>query len=549
MKLTRLLLPALLAVAGCAGGQQQNACDDGQRLFIGDDIAITQTLYGKVQGYILDGVYTYLGIPYGAPTGGENRFMPPQKPESWEGIRPALFYGNDAPQGHENKWRNNASTFTDHWNYYDYSEDCLNLNVWTPAPDGKKRPVMVWMHGGGFAAGNSIEQDGYHGANLAREGDIVFVSVNHRLNCFGFTDLSSCGDPAFAASGNVGILDLVAALQWVHDNIAAFGGDPGNVTIMGQSGGGAKVCDVMAMPSSAGLVHKAVGLSGNAISATPQESSAAIGAAILKKVGGNVKKLQEMPWEEYYFLAHGVAAELGVGGMGGFSPVADGTILPAGNFFEQADAASARIPLLLCTTTSEFSLSKENAQMEAMSFDEAVAMVRDGFGQTEAEAVLKAYQEAFPEKKPIELVNMVVAQRKNVLATADAKYGQGGAPVYLAWFDYNAPLFNGRIRAFHCADICYWFKNTDVMVTHTGGGAEPRKVSDQMSAALLAFMRTGNPNCDAIPEWPAYTPEDAPTMIFSLKSEVRNAPDRKALGLLGDFNPWRMMMRAPAPKK
>ena len=543
MKLFKLLVLALLVASCC--GRNQAAPEVGQRLFIGDDIAITQTQYGLVQGYILDDVYTYLGIPYGAPTGGANRFLPPQEPESWEGIRPALFYGNDAPQGHDNKWKNNASTFTDHWNYFDYSEDCLNLNVWTPAPDGKKRPVMVWMHGGGFAAGNSIEQDGYHGANLAREGDIVFVSVNHRLNAFGFSDLSSCGNPAFKESGNVGVLDLVAALKWVHNNIANFGGDPGNVTIMGQSGGGAKVCDVISMPSAKGLVHKAVALSGNATTATDPALSSAIGAAILKKVGGNVKKLQDMPWEEYYALANEVAAGFSGGMMGGFSPVADGDVLPADGFFK--DDVAANVPLILCTTTSEFALSKENAQMEAMSFEDAVALVRDSFGQPEAEAVLKAYQEAFPNKKPIELVNLTVAQRKNVLATANAKCKQG-APVYLAWFDYNAPLFNGRIRAFHCSDICYWYKNTDLMVTHTGGGSEPRKVSDQMSAALLAFMRTGDPNCPEIPQWPAYTPEEAPTMIFDVKSEVRNAPDAKALAILGDFNPW-AMMRAPAPAK
>ena len=544
MRLFRFILPALLTVAGCAGGNKA-AVEDGPRLQVGDDIAITQTQYGKVQGFILDDVYTYLGIPYGAPTGGANRFMPPQKPESWQGIRQAMFYGNDAPQNMDNKWQNNASTFTDHWNYYDVSEDCLNLNVWTPAPDSKKRPVLVWMHGGGFAAGNSIEQDGYHGANLARSGDIVFVSVNHRLNAFGFSDLSSCGDPAFKNSGNVGVLDLVAALQWVHDNIANFGGDPGNVTIMGQSGGGAKVCDVISMPSAAGLVHKAVGLSGNAISAANPVSSAAIGAAILKTVRGDVKKLQAMPWEEYYTLAHAVAAQANTDAMGGFAPVADGEVLPAGTFFQDPQAHSAKIPLMLCTTSSEFSLSKENAQLEAISVDDAIAMVRDSFGQPDAEKVFKAYQAAFPGKKPIEIINMIVANRASVLATADAKYGQG-APVYLALFDYNAPLFNGRIRAFHCSDICYWFKNTALMVTHTGGGAEPRKVSDQMSAALLAFMRTGNPNCKEIPEWPAYTPEDAPTMIFSTNTEMRNAPDREALSLLKAFNPWAMMRAAPA---
>ena len=545
MKLVHILLAGLL-VAGCCGGQKSDC--DGQRLFVGDDIAVTQTQYGQVQGYIPDGVYTYLGIPYGAPTDGANRFMPPKEPQKWEGIRPALFYGNDAPQAHENKWKNNSSTFTDHWNYYDYSEDCLNLNVWTPAPDAKKRPVLVWMHGGGFAAGNSIEQDGYHGANLARSGDIVFVSVNHRLNVFGFSDLSAAG-PEFAKSGNVGVLDLVAALQWVHNNIANFGGDPGNVTIMGQSGGGAKVCDVLAMPISKGLVHKVVGLSGNATSAADQEGSRAIGAAILKTVGGDVKKLQNMPWEEYYALANKVAAEVGTGGMmGGFAPVADGDVLPKGNFFEDKNAASAGVPLMLCTTTSEFALSKENPQLEAISFDDAVKMVSENFGQPKAKEALEALQKAFPKKKPIELINMMVAQRTGVLATADAKYAQGGAPVYLAWFDYNAPLFGGRIRAFHCADICYWFKNTDLMVTHTGGGAEPRGVSDQMSEALLAFMRTGNPNCKAIPEWPAYNPEDGATMMFDVKSEVRNAPDREFLSLVEPFNPFRMMMR-PTPKK
>ena len=539
MKLLRFLLPALL-VASCCGGEKKAAQNDGQRLFVGDDYAVTQTQYGKVQGYILDDVYTYLGIPYGAPTGGANRFLPPQKPESWEGIRPAMFYGNDAPQNMDNKWRNNSSTFTDHWNYYDVSEDCLNLNVWTPAPDGKKRPVLVWMHGGGFSSGNSVEQDGYTGANLARGGDIVFVSVNHRLNAFGFTDLSSSGNPAFKESGNVGILDLVASLQWVHDNIANFGGDPGNVTIIGQSGGGAKVCDVISMPAAKGLVHKAVALSGNATSAMDPATSAAIGAAILKNVRGDVKKLQAMPWEEYYAFAHRVAS-----GLGGFSPVADGSVLPADGFFK--DDVAADIPMILCTTSSEFSLSKENLEMENLTFDGAVAVVRDQFGQANAEEILKAYQAAFPDKKPIELVNLTVAQRKNVLATADAK-SQQKAPVYLAWFDYNAPLFGGRIRAFHCSDICYWFKNTDLMVTHTGGGAEPRGVSDQMSAALLAFMRTGNPNCPEIPEWPAYTPEDAPTMIFNVKSEVRNAPDRAALELMSDFNPWRMARPAPAKK-
>lgn len=543
-----------LAVVSCKNGNRTDECPDkdAQQLFIGDDIAITQTQYGKIQGYILRGVYTYLGIPYGAPTGGVNRFMPPREPDSWEGVRPALFYGNDAPQDMKNKWQNNSGSFTDHWNYYDLSEDCLNLNVWTPAPDAKKRPVLVWLHGGGYAAGNSIEQDGYNGANLAKQGDIVFVSVNHRLNAFGFTDLSATGNPELATSGNVGMLDIVAALKWVHNNIAQFGGDPANVTVMGQSGGGGKVCNVISMPQAEGLVHKAVALSGNATSAMDPAVSSALGLAIYQAAGSSLRKLQEMSWEEYYTLANTVAAEFvannGGSLLGGFAPVGDGVNLPRGTFFSDPASPSAKIPMILCTTTSEMSFSKDNASFEDITLDQAKVLLRSTFSQTHADELADALHKAFPGKKPIELVNLVISSRRNVISTADIKSKQG-APVYLAWFDYNAPLFDGRIRAFHCSDICYWFKNTDLMVTHTGGGKAPRTVSDQMSSALLAFMRTGDPNCDALPSWPSYTTEECPTMIFSDQAQVRNAPDREALDLMEAFNPFRMMVEAAMNEK
>ena len=209
------------------------ADNDGQVLFVGDDIAIANTQYGKIQGYQLHGIYTFLGIPYGADTTGANRFMPPKKPTPWTDIRPAAFYGDTAPQHMEKRFQNNFGTFADHWNYYDVSENCLCLNVWTPGiADGKKRPVLVWMHGGGYTNGNGIEQDGYHGENLSKAGNIVFVSVNHRLGPIGYSDLSSVGGEKYKDSGNVGMLDLIAALQWVHDNITNFGGDPGNVTLV-----------------------------------------------------------------------------------------------------------------------------------------------------------------------------------------------------------------------------------------------------------------------------------------------------------------------------
>ena len=257
-----------------------------QFLFIGDDIAIAQTKYGKVQGYLLNKVYTFLGIPYGADTSGKNRFMPPQEPQPWTDVRPAVFYGNTAPQNMDNRWPNNYGTFSDHWNYWDVSEDCLCLNVWTPAlADGKKRPVLVWLHGGGFTSGSGIEQDGYHGENISREGDIVFCSINHRLGPIGFSDLSVFGEK-YKNSGNVGMLDIIAALHWVHDNIANFGGDPNNVTIMGQSGGGSKVCTVASMPAAKGLIHKAVALSGSTVGAQNRKDTRKIGEYIGSIPGG-----------------------------------------------------------------------------------------------------------------------------------------------------------------------------------------------------------------------------------------------------------------------
>jgi para-nitrobenzyl esterase len=210
-------------------------------LLIGDNIAVTNTQYGKVRGYVLRGIHYFLGIPYGADTSGANRFMPPQKPAPWKDVYPAIWWGNTAPQNMDNRYANKYGSFRDHWNYDDVSEDCLRINVFTPAiNDGQKRPVMFWIHGGGFTNGNGIEHDGYNGENFARLGNAVFCSINHRLGPLGFCDLSGLGGEKFAASGNVGMLDIVAALEWVRDNIANFGGDPGNVTIMGQSGGGAR---------------------------------------------------------------------------------------------------------------------------------------------------------------------------------------------------------------------------------------------------------------------------------------------------------------------
>jgi para-nitrobenzyl esterase len=512
-----------------------------QLLFIGDDIAVVNTKYGKVRGYILRDIYTYLGIPYGADTSGENRFMPPKKPTPWTETKPAVWWGNSAPQNMERRYADPNASFLDHWNYDDVSENCLTLNIWTPSiNDGKKRPVMVWIHGGGFTAGNSHEQDGYNGENLARFGDIVFCSVNHRLGAMGFSNFAGAAGEKFGASGNVGMLDLVAALEWVRNNISNFGGDPGNVTIMGQSGGGAKVCILTAMPSAKGLFHKAVALSGASLRSGNKETSEKLGSYILKEAGlspSDMNKLQQMPWQQYFELATRASRKMReelaastTGMMGGFSPVVDGVYLPQHPFSPEASPLAETIPMLLCSTFYESSPSRYDAKLENISFVEVNEKLKDRFKE-KTDAIVTAYKQAFPDKKPVEIWTMITSNRQNVVALADVKSRQM-APVYVAWFGWLPPLFNNRLRAFHCSDICFWFYNTDIMLSHTGGGSRPKKLSSKMAGSLLKFMKTGNPNGGGLPNWAKYSLLRKETMVLDDDPVLKNDPDGAARKML-----------------
>jgi para-nitrobenzyl esterase len=533
---TALSFTAALPVSLSAAEKNKKAEEDSQILFIGEDIAVTNTTYGKVRGYLLRGIYTYLGIPYGADTSGNNRFMPPKKPSSWTDIKPAIWWGNSAPQNMENRYANAYSSFIDHWNYDDVSEDCLRINVWTPAiNDNKKRPVIVWLHGGGFVNGNGIEQDGYNGENLSRRGDIVFCSLNHRLGPMGFANFAGVGGEKYAASGNVGMLDIVFALEWVKDNIANFGGDPGNVTIIGQSGGGVKVSTLTAMPSAKGLFHKAVVLSGASLRAADKEVSEKLGAYIVQEAGltaNQVDKLQQLSWKEYYEIASRASKKLsdelraqGKRG-GGWSPVADGKFLPQHPYDPQPTSLAADIPMIICTTFNEASPSRTDASLEKITLDGVKEKLKERFGE-DAGKVADAYAKAFPEKKPVEIWSMAISNRQNAVALANVKSKQA-APVYLAWFGWQPPLFDNRMRAFHCSDICFWFYNTDLMLTHTGGGARPRKLSAKMADSFLKFARTGNPNGGGLPTWPKYSSQNGETMILDDNPVVKNDPDRSA---------------------
>jgi para-nitrobenzyl esterase len=515
------------------------ASNDDQLLFVGDNIAVANTEYGKIRGFVLRGINQFLGIPYGADTSGKNRFMPPVKPEPWKDIKPTVWWGNTAPQIMEKRYANAYASFVDHWNYDDVSEDCLKLNVWTPALDSGKRPVVVWLHGGGFTNGNAIEQDGYHGENLSRLGNIVFCSINHRLGPFGYSHLKAAG--GHPHSGNVGNLDMVAALEWVKNNIANFGGDPNNVTIIGQSGGGAKVTSLLNMPAAKGLFHKAVALSGTSLTGVNKDYAEKLGLKVMEEAGlkpGEIEKLQQIPWREYIDITTRAvekfaeeAKKMNIS-RGGFSPVADGVTMNDQPFFSDPNHFSADIPMIINTTFHEASPSRTDASLEEITLAGVVEKIKPRFG-ADAGKIVEAYSQNFPKAKPVEVWAMILSNRKGAIAAADAKVSQRKAPVYVSWFGWQPPLFDGRMRAFHCDDICFWFYNTDLMLTHTGGGKRPRALSTKMAKSFLNFIKTGNPNGGGLPNWKPYTKENGETMILDDACALVNNPDalaRKALG-------------------
>ena len=313
---------------------------------------------------------------------------------------------------------------------------------------------------------------------------------------------------------------------------------------MGQSGGGSKVCTLMAMPSAKGLFHKAVALSGSLLKATEKIDSEKLGAYILKEANLSaleIHKLQDLPWKDYLTLANnankklredaGIPASAGPG-IGGFRPVVDGVFLPQHPYFPEASSHSANVPMIICTTFYERSPSSFDSSLENITKEQAKEQLKTtrGFGASvgdNASAVYDAYEKSFPDRKPIEILSMAISNRKNAVALADAKSRQA-APVYMAWFGWNPPLFDGRLRAFHTLDICFWFYNTDRQLSHSGGGARPRKLSEKMAGALLQFMKTGNPNIPGLPSWSRYSPSQGETMVLNDVSSVQNDPDREA---------------------
>jgi para-nitrobenzyl esterase len=505
----------------------------------GEAVAVTRS--GSVAGYIRRGIFTFKGIPYADNSAGPNRFMPPVKVKPWEGVRSSRQYGYVAPQGPRAGWANDEEAFMFAWDDGVQSEDCLRVNVWTPAlADRKKRPVMVWLHGGGYTAGSGQELRSYDGENLARRGDVVVVSLNHRLNVFGYLDLSRFGDQ-YAASGNAGMLDIVAALEWVRDNIENFGGNPQLVTIFGQSGGGGKVSTLMAMPSAKGLFHRAIVESGSILQGIPKENAQKLADAIIGELGltqATIAQLQTLPYQQILMAADKVLRERRpktaggipnfrrISALLGFGPVVDGKILPAHPFDPGAPAISADIPMIIGTTLNEFVTAINHPEFEAMSEADLETHVREIYGERTM-SVIDAFRRRTPRAKPFDLWSRIAASgvRGSAIEQAKLKAAQGGAAAYLYWFTWQTPILSGRPRAFHCAEIAFVFDNTDRCETMTGGGAEPRALAGKMCDAWIEFARTGNPNHPQLPRWPAFSAETIPTMIFDSPARVELNPD------------------------
>jgi para-nitrobenzyl esterase len=493
------------ATAPAASGSPRVSPATGDMIKATDSNPVVKTQYGRVRGYIRNGINTFKGIPYGADTFGANRFMPPRKPEPWDHVMSCMYHGYVSPQGPRDGWAFNEVAWLFGWDDGIQSEDCFNLNVWTPALDDGKRPVMVWLHGGGFAAGSATELPSYDGENLARRG-VVLVSVTHRLNVMGFLNLAAYDDK-YALSGNAGMLDIVAALEWVRDNISRFGGDPSRVTIFGQSGGGGKVSTLMAMPAAKGLFHRAIVESGSMMCAATMESSHTLAEKLLKQVNvgaSDLEKLQQMPFPElqkaaaaaaaFHMPASGVLDFRQSGAMMGWMPVCGNTALPEPPFDPKAPEISASVPMIVGTCLNEFITAMNKPDAFEMTAAELETNVRN-LWKDKADNVLKAFRKSFPNANNFQLWSVIGTSsvRAVALDQVRCKSAQKSAPAYCYRFDWQPPVLGGRPMAFHCAELAFVFDNSARCENMTGNGAAAHALAAKMSEAWVHFARTGDP--------------------------------------------------------
>src|SRR5438309_2496682 len=486
---------------------------------------IVETASGKLRGVIQQGVQTFRGVPYGASTAGSNRFMAPRKPEPWTGVRDAFQNGPTAPQlggppntlilGHR------APSFE--------SEDCLVVNVFTPGVSGK-RPVMVWLHGGGFAGGAGSAHS-FDGNYLARAGDVVVVSVNHRSKVFGYLYLGGVGGEKYADSGNAGMLDVVAALQWTHENIARFGGDPGNVTLFGQSGGGAKVSTLLGMPATKGLVHKAIIESGSALKGVSRENAGKTTERLLAKLNlqpNQVDELQNTPMERLRAAIDNRGQGAAGGGPLNFAPVVDGKNLPRDPWDPTAPDMSADVPVIIGSVNTEgtFFMPPDSPQFAPLySLDEAglKTQLTQRYGDA-ADKLIDLYRKEASDASLSKLFFMATAFPGDAIKQAERKFAQGKAPAYMYLFTWETPVEGGRRHSPHTIELPFVFDNPQEQPDEVGNGPDLQPLADRVSGVWTAFARTGSPNTSLTPKWPAYNTDQRATMIINDDWKVVNDP-------------------------
>ena len=514
------------AAAGLfASGAFRRAC--AQDIRLASPSKAVQTTQGSIQGVVLDGgVNAFYGVPYGASTAGANRFMPPQKPAPWTGVKETAVVGYRSPQG-----AGPISEVEALDRQEPLSEDCLNLNVFTPALGRGDRAVMVWLHGGGFTSGSGNWLL-YDGARLARSQDVVVVPVTHRLNVFGYLYLEELGGEQFKGASNVGMLDIVAALTWVRDNIAQFGGNPNNVTIFGQSGGGGKVGALLGMTLAKGLFHKAIGMSGALIQGVPKDRATETAQKFMAAVGAKtVADLQKVPTEQLrtaFVNAQGLAMQ----------PVVDGHTLPAHPFAPAASPLSAGIPLMMGTTEHEVNFFP-NTPVEPIDDADLVARVKQSVRADDAKTkeVIELYRHNRPKASNVELYQIIASDnfRAGPMTQTERKAEQASAPVYQYYFRWNSVVRDGKLRAFHTLDIPFAFNNVEIATSMTGTAQSRYALATKVSSAFASFARTGNPNTGGLPNWPQFDLKTRATMALNNDCEVLNDPYRDERLLLAQL--------------
>ena len=477
---------------------------------------IVETKAGKLRGYCLNGIYRFLGVDYGTA----ERFEQPVPVQPWEGVKDATAFGYisyslnpDSPNG---------DLMVPH-RFWPKSEDCLNLNVWTPSVDkDAKKPVMVWIHGGMYSNGSSIEMVAYDGDHLSEYGDVVVVSINHRLNIFGHLNVSRFGEK-YSNSQNAGIADLVLALQWVRDNIAAFGGDPDNVTIFGQSGGGNKITTLMQTPAADGLFHKAIVMSGSGgrPSSMRIQDNSDLTDDLLAYLGGDtIDTLLNLTPEE--LLA--AAAKVNKRGIHAYGPCPNDWF--TGWMHDGITDHNAEVPFMIGTCLAEFSgLGDVFAGRSSMSEEDKKAKLFERFGEENGTAMLETFCRLYPGHDALDLLALDDGFRTSTQILLDRRAEKAKAPTYNYIFAYEFPVDEGR-PAWHCSDIPYVFRNMDkVAVCNEPGMGE--LMQERLSNAFISFARTGCPANEYLPDWNAYTADKPAVMIIDRESRICTESDRE----------------------